>query len=224
MKISIAIALLSLPLLARDAALSIPFPGGADKIEYDDTKFSESEIRTIFTRLSPELAPFYGYMIPNPLELCVDEDKHYEDCGSRDINSPNILNNAEVNVRLSEQKLSELRDTTAPAELEPVQKYLEEFLRVGLRMQKCQLEYYKTGSAAGLKACDSLEGAPECNILVKKIADANDPSEKHKLAQYDWDKCIVKHTNERLGPYPEQTWKKFLEAYGLKETVWEDND
>jgi hypothetical protein len=50
-------------------------------------------------------------------------------------------------------------------------------------MQKCQLEFYKTGDAAGLKACDTLEGAPECNVLVKKTADANDPSEKLKLGR-----------------------------------------
>jgi hypothetical protein len=184
MKLLIAITLLSLPLFARDATLSIPFPEGVDKIEYDDAKFSESQIRTIFTHLSPELAPFYGYMVPGNLGLCVSGDENYKQSGDiRSLGFSQKLKIAGQTFRASEKKLAEVRDGVFPEELNPVQRYLKQFLGAGIRMQKCQLEFYKTGDAAGLKACDTLEGAPECNVLVKKIADANDPSEKLKLGR-----------------------------------------
>jgi hypothetical protein len=224
MKVLVMIVLLSSPMLAEEVTVNIRFPGGVDKIQFDDTRFSESEIRTIFTHLSPELAPFQGYMLPEQLELCIAGDERYKPCGTRDIRSPNFLLNAEVNIRTSEERLDELKHMALPEELKLVQKYLEEFLGYGLRLERCRLEYYRTWNENVLESCDALEGAKECDAIAKKAAVVTDRLEKYKLARYDWYSCVVNHKNAQLREYPEQAWRKFLETYGIKETVFEDND
>ena len=224
MKVLIVIVLLTSPLVAADVTISFRFPGGADKIEFENTKFSESQIRTILTHFSPELAVFNGYMLPEELEACTAGDKRYRPCGTRNIESPNFLHNAAVNVEISKERLKELTDMAPPEELKVVQKYLEEFFRYGLRLQKCRLEYYKTWDENLLESCDALEEAKVCDVVAKKASFMTDRLQKYNLAQYDWPSCVVDQRDAQLGKYPEQAWKKFLETYGIKETVFEDND
>lgn len=224
MKVLVMIVLLSSPMLAEEVTVNIRFPGGVDKIQFDDTRFSESEIRTIFTHLSPELAPFQGYMLPEQLETCIAGDHHYKACGTADIRSKNFFLNSEVNIKTTEEKLNELRDTLFSEELKVVQKYLAEFLGYGLRVQKCRLEYYRTWNADLLVSCDAFEKAEVCNAIVKQAAAANDPLQRYKLVQFEWPTCVVNRKELQLGPYPEGVWNRFLETYGIKETVVWDFD
>ena len=224
MRLLLLVLLLSSRVLAKEITVDIPFPGGVERIKFDDSKISGVEIQRIFEELDTGLSGTYGYPLPAPLRLCTDDDTRYAPCGTGDIHDPNFLHNAEVNIQISAQRLQELKESTFPDELKPVQAYISAFFASLLRVQKCRLDYYKNWNAGVLITCDALSKAEACDGIVAKLEAAKDHSAKYELTWHDWPNCVLDSTNKQLGSYPHNDWNKFLQAYGITEQEITNDD
>jgi hypothetical protein len=217
MRLFLLILLLSGQILARKTVIDIPFPGGVERVRFDDSTISQADIQRIFKQLDPFLSGFSGYSVPESIEFCVNDDKKYAPCGTRDIKAPNFLHNAEVNIQISAQRLRELEEASFPHELKSVRAYTTALLASGLRVQKCRVEYYMNWNVSTLKTCDATEKTETCDAIVEKLDSITDPMTKYELTSFDWPNCVIRSQHKQLGAYPQNDWNRFLKAYGITE-------
>jgi hypothetical protein len=197
-------------------------PGEIDKITYDPKHFSEQEIRHWF-RLSPEVAPFNGYLGPEWLEVCDKSNPKYVACPSN-FGSPKFVQNAEVNLQNIKTRIAALTESQFPVELSPVVRYLKSIQRFELWKETQRLKYLKTGRILPLQAAfETIDPRKECSSEIEAVRTAPNLSEGNNRAWHDWGNCVWRAQLQRVGDYPRSDWGRFLKKFGIAEEAIQDN-
>jgi hypothetical protein len=130
---------------------------------------------------------------------------YYPDCKPRDI--PKL----EQDIKKTEQIVAELDPNNYPVELSDVVRYLRDLQSLWLWIAQQQLGFRKSGKLPEAEyngvdlACEvhaSTDKAQLCNQIV-----------------YQWQTCANHAMMKRLGSYPKEKWKAFLDSYGIQEQL-----
>jgi hypothetical protein len=210
-------------------------------VSFDTSRISESQMRELVL-LSPLVTDYAGVPHPEgfwigastkgavrdkrllavPLENCSKDDAAYTSCQASDISSPNFLHNAEVNLGKARRGLAWLQHLDHPKELQPVIDYLLHGLEVSVWMDEIQFRYYTTWDERVLKeAHEGIDSFRLCPDVFKKLETTSSKEEKYRIVRFDWASCMVGAASRRLGSYPTESWKSFLQTYGIKEHYME---
>ncbi|MGI9101848.1 MAG: hypothetical protein ACR2IF_05320 [Terriglobales bacterium] len=207
----------------------IPDVSGVDEITFDPDRVSEENLRRWIV-LSPLLNPDNGYGGPESIELCKSEDPRYTQCGGPQTSLN--LNNARLNLESIRQRIADL-DTVGryPPELSPVVLYLKQLQTFWLWKETRKLEFFQTGKISELELpfdqnrSDGLDPKQQCGEVLDKIRAAKQSPNSEvirTLVVTDWANCVWFAESRRIGPYPFNSWQRFLSAYGIKEHHVED--
>ncbi|MFQ5656095.1 MAG: hypothetical protein ACE5G5_00970 [Candidatus Methylomirabilales bacterium] len=215
--------------------LFLPFEVGAEKITlgpfrtldsgdyavtFESSRISEDQMKKLVL-ISPYLSSYYKgkTLVFSPsLELCVDDDPAYLDCGTRNIRAPNFYKNAQVNLKAGRQALQFLEGLEYPEELELVVSYLRRSLSFSLWLEETRYEFYESSNADILKRkWGDIDPLMVCTATLKEIENATSQLQKYNLAKYKWHSCLNNVFRERLGQYPLESWNQFITTYGIEE-------
>jgi len=154
-----------------------------------------------------------------PLEWCIKSEPEYINCENNSIESPNFVQNAEVNLKRGRAGLEWIDGLVYPKDLDPVVRYLRGRLSVSLWMEETRLKYYTSWDVNVLRQSEANLGpVSSCEPALRKIDGAHSRTEKYELAKNDWLNCLIATADIRYGHhYPMSSWKSFLAAYRLKE-------
>ncbi len=209
----------SLPAQARQVTLKFDAFPAPVTYTFDTRRISESEMTRLY-RFSPHAFYLYSFW----LEMCIDGDPEYLKCGSRDLDDPNFLANAQVNLRKSRRILQELDRVSHPKELAGAVKYLRETLAFSLWIEERRLDFIKTGDLSILEQnYGQLSGKQVCPQVLAEIRATASDRAKWNLIQYKWHNCMNLAFLDQQGfggNYLRDEWKRFLDAYGIEEVVW----
>jgi hypothetical protein len=195
------------------------FEGDDYRLRFDPRTISADRLVTL-ARLSPHLTFEVEIISATMLELCVDGDVEYLDCGSRDVAAPNFLANARINLSKAEPLREFLETLMYPAELQPVVAYLSTSLSFSLYLAQAQLEFYTTWNLNALKRrWETLDPSQICAQPLRAIESASSIIDKYGSTKYEWHNCLNTVFRRRLGPYPQAAWDRFLRRYGITEEV-----
>ena len=151
-----------------------------------------------------------------PLELCIADDLAYSHCGDNSIDGPNFLRNAKANLEKSRRGLKSLQNLDYPKELQPVVKFLLDWLAFSLWIEETRFRYYSTWDENTLKEAHDGIDAQLCPDIFRKLETANSKEEKYSAVRFDWANCI-ESGNRKLGLYPISSWNAFIKTYGITE-------
>ena len=214
-----ALALLALPAAAAAAPRTLVFPTlfGEYHLAFDDTRASEGELNELIV-LSPHLAGWTSLAVAPRLERCVVGDAAYLDCRPRGVESPGFLWNARVNLERGTAALARLREMRAPAELEPVVRWLTRSLALSLWLEETKLEFYRTGDVGVLRRrYEDVEPGRDCAPVVADVTRAPSRQAQYELVVLPWHNCVNEVARRRLGDYPLPAWQRFLDARSITE-------
>jgi hypothetical protein len=210
-------------------------------ITFDDSKISESTIRTLIP-LSPYVST-YAY-IPNmqnfwttqssdaggvvdktliaiPIEGCIKEDPAYIDCDNNSVTSPNFLRNSSVNLEKDHKGLAWLQNLPHPKELQPVVDYLVKQVSTSVWVEDARFRYYSTWGANVLKQKPAgLDAAPSCPDAFKELGEAKTKAEKYLVVYQTWQNCL-NTASRKNETHPLSSWKSFLKNLGIQEKYTE---
>lgn len=204
---------------AGSITLTLKTLEGEYRLTFDSSKFSVDQIKA-FARLSPP--KHYELVFLSPLELCLEGDPEYGDCGTWDIHAPNFLLNAQVNLKKSSQSLDFLRRLSYPQELRPVVNYLDKNVSFYLCVDQTRLDFYKSWNADLLKrTCQGIDPQLECPSVLAALPRAGSLQERYEFARYEWHNCLNGAFRSLVGEYPIGAWQHFLRTHGLKEELIE---
>lgn len=156
----------------------------------------------------------------NHQESFFGETERYRNCGSRDIRAPDFLHNAKVNVAIGKSYVAMLKSLEVPKELEwaRTERIFPAFV-TGAVIEQI-IKYLESNDIAYLKET-ILEIDPllECASIIEKIKNAKSRVEKARLAERDWNNCIVNQigTTIHAQENSEIAWKNFLKTYSINE-------
>ncbi|HEX3437200.1 MAG TPA: hypothetical protein VHT24_10580, partial [Pseudacidobacterium sp.] len=140
-------------------------------------------------KLSPTLGADNFFLVPQMLDLCIAGDNRYKGCGKED---PNInVENARVNLNEIAARIDQLRSQHYPDELKPVVAYVIAIQEFSLERGARELDYLLNGDEAALERKIGLvDPHIECQHLLERIRDTNDPANLDKMARFDWMNCV----------------------------------
>lgn len=157
-------------------------------------------------------------LIPNSLELCVDNDPRYRPCGKRDITDTNFFINAEINLRWNDAVLSALDKMNVPRELQGILRQFRTSLAFLSTAERRRLEYLRSGDLWLLsKPIGHIDPTAECKSQIRDLSLSNTAGRRFELSLYEWQNCVNSAWNRVSPGYLEQDWQNFLRAYGIKE-------
>ena len=104
-----------------------------------------------------------------------------------------------------------------PFDLSPVVNYLKQLLRFNIWLGQQYITFAETRSAPA-SAYDETN-FPECRVIAERIAHEPDAQQQCEQLGNAWTQCILKSEYRRMGPYPKASWKAFLDANGIRESV-----
>lgn len=129
---------------------------------------------------------------------------YYADCNSSNV--PKLEND----IKQTQETLKKLDSTDYPSELSDVVAYLKTLQSFWLWQEKEELAFLKDGKAPDSEYNDVDLGA--C-----KVSDSGRQNCREVLIK--WHNCVLHLMQKRLGNYPKDRWKAFLDAYGIQERV-----
>jgi hypothetical protein len=95
--------------------------------------------------------------------------------------------------------------------------YLKQLLRFNVWLGQQYIAFAETRSAPA-SAYDETN-FPECRVIAERIAHEPDAQKQCEQLGNAWTQCILKFEYRRMGTYPKATWKAFLDANGIRESV-----
>lgn len=165
------------------------------------------------------------YLIAPQLELCIEQDSRYYECGSRDLKSPNFFKNAEVNINIGKKHLEELNKLKYPKELEPLVNYFKKSLSFSLWANQRLYKFYQSWDIGVLKKeYNDIDPSIVCAEPLRKIQDAKSEYEKYRIAQHEWFNKLNDVFRNKIGKEPIQSWENFILKYKIKEEFILDVD
>jgi hypothetical protein len=193
--------------------------GGEIKYQFDTTKIS-AKVLTKYATLRPDIVDG-RYLVGEPLNVCNNERPEYFPCGSRDIDDPNFIKNAEINLRISKESLGKLQEYTEIAILKPFIDYYKQLLTLSIWLNETELEFYKTWDIDVLKrkysTYDPTKIVPD---VISKIEKSKSKHEKYNLVRIEWHIGINHAVQDDFPEDPrDKRWDAFLKEYNIKEDV-----
>jgi hypothetical protein len=58
--------------------------------------------------------------------------------------------------------------------------------------------------------------------MFKELNEAKTKKEKYELVWHDWQNCVLAAARDKFGTYPVNSWKTFLQNYGIDEKYIEE--
>ena len=218
-KLLVFVCVLAMPSLffGADAQLKVQASEGIDFVSYNTDEVQlEDLLRWI--QLSPNMDDINGYLVPEWLELCVDNEPEYLPCGSRDLRDPNFVANAEVNLGKIRNRLRSLKEGRYPPELQPVVAYFEAIQSTSLQAEEKRLAFLKTWNPAQLSGpVGDIDLNDACPAVLDRLKATIHKQAAYKITQHELHNCINTAFREHLGAYPKLAWEGFLRKYSLQE-------
>jgi hypothetical protein len=128
---------------------------------------------------------------------------YYADC------KPSDISKLEEDIKRTEQMVSDLDHNNYPKELTDVVRYLRDLQSFWLWMAQQELAFLKSGKlpqtdhGLDLSACQmSTDKAPACFQIF-----------------HNWHNCANNELMKRIGSYPKEKWKGFLNSFGIQERL-----
>ena len=190
---------------------------GHDRITFNTARMSEKEVRR-WIMLSPHVADSNSYLVPEPLELCIEKYPEYRKCGTRDWRAKNFIFNADANLQKIRERIKELDESSYPRELGRVVSYFKTIQEDDLFFQSQLLKFVQEWRTEDLaKSFDGIDPGQQCSVEIMRIRTAPDEDAAYRLASKGWRNCINHALRGRIGEYPEADWKEFLHRYLIRE-------
>jgi hypothetical protein len=111
--------------------------------------------------------------------------------------------------------IKELDPSDYPQELSEVVTYLHHLQSFWLWENEQELQFLSVGSPPETK-WEDLDTGHRCNWTVNKLRRAKSRVLKCKAVLFDWNSCLNKAVQDRLGPYPKKSWESFIRSDGLQ--------
>ena len=126
-------------------------------------------------------------------------------------------------VSTARDDIADLKKPEVPKELKALVESRTRSAEIALALSERLLAYYKSWLVTEIsKPLLGVDPKTECADIVRRAQEAKLPQTKFGIVSYEWSNCM----NRKLRPDPEsddfETWRKFLEAYGLKEECEEN--
>lgn len=129
---------------------------------------------------------------------------YYPDC------KPNDISKLEEDIKKTEQMVSDLDHNDYPNELTDVVRYLRDLQSFWLWMAQQELAWLKSGKlpqakykGLDVRVCQvSTDKAPACSQIF-----------------HHWHNCANSKLMKRIGSYPKEKWKAFLDVFGIQERL-----
>jgi hypothetical protein len=131
---------------------------------------------------------------------------YYPEC------KPSDLPKLEQDIKKTEQKLKDLDSNNYPPELTDVVRYLRDLQSFRLWQAKQELEFLKSG-----KLPDSEYSGLDLRIC--QVPTSGDRSQACHQVFIGWHNCVLNRMMKRLGSYPKERWKTFLDSFGIQERI-----
>lgn len=180
----------------RETTIRIPLQPGPEPEEisvltFDPTRVSAKDLEkwTLFHDNARFLTPTILF---------------YPDCKPSDI--PKLRDE----IKRTEELLNEINRSTYPKALTDVVRYVKDLQSYWLWMGRQELEFLTKGKLPPSKYKDwDLSG---CRVVTR---------ETNVCMQFshDWQNCANNEQVRRLGGYPADKWKDFLDAFGVQERM-----
>lgn len=199
--------------------LTISTPEGIQEFHYDSLVVNGADMGR-WAQLSENIAPYNFYLVPESLQVCLSKAADYAQCGSRDLNDPNFMHNARVNISRIERRIAELKSGYYPEELKPVVEYFLRIQTTFLAEDAANLRYMESGDASDLVFVENgVDYGTECGSLIKKFRSTEDKSSLLDRIGHDWHNCVNQAFASRHGydSYPKSSWEHFLKRYSIEE-------
>ena len=113
-------------------------------------------------------------------------------------------------IKKLEQLLEEIDRSQHPKEMNDVVRYVKERQSVWLWMARQELEFLTKGTLPSHEYKD-------WDLSACKVSPG--PTKICYRVFYDWHNCVNDEQGRRLGPYPTDKWKAFLDAIGVEERM-----
>lgn len=181
----------------KEVTLRIPLqPGEPEEIAvvtFDPDRVSAEDVKKwmLLHENAHYHTPMFGY---------------YPDCKPSDI--PKL----EQDIKKTEQMLNDLDANNYPKEAADVVRYVKDLQSFWLWLAQQELAFLKSGklppaeyNGIDLGACQvstSTDGAHACSQIF-----------------FRWHNCANDQMAKRLGSYPKEKWKAFLDAFGIQERL-----
>jgi len=157
-------------------------------------------------------------LLASSLELCLTGDPRYASCGTRTISDPNFFRNAQANVERNLKALAAVDRLQVPVELNPILKHYRESLAFYSTLQQRRLEYLRTGDVQVLSMpIGSIDLPKLCAPELKNLELATTLQQRYAMSYGPWHKCANREWHRKLRGYPTEAWRRFLDAYGIRE-------
>jgi hypothetical protein len=219
LKLLVFVWVLAMPSLffGADAQLKVRASDGTDFLSYNPDEVQRQDLLR-WIRLSPNVDEINGYLVPESLELCVDNEPEYLPCGSRDLRDPNFVGNAEVNLGKIRNRLRSLEEGSYPPELQPVVAYFEAIQSTFLQAEQKRLAFLKTWNPAQLSGpVGNIDLNETCPAVLDRLKATVDKQAAYKITKHELHNCINSAFREYLGAYPKLAWEEFLRNHFLRE-------
>ena len=216
----------SLCLSASDSGsqrtITIPVSIGHDRITFNTARISEEQVRR-WIRLSPNVSASNNYLVPEPLQLCIEGHPEYRECGTRNWTAKNFIFNANVNLQKIRDRVKQLDGASHPQELGRVVSYFRTIQDDNLFFQSQLLKFVEEGRIESLTTSfDGIDPGQQCSAEIVRIRGASEKDAAYKLAFHDWWSCVNGSLRAKIGKYPQAEWKEFLRQYSIREDFIED--
>ena len=190
---------------AEAETVALYMPGGEARLSFDSRTISEDQVQQL-ALISPHLSWFFVSPI-------------WEDAAGP-LEGPD-LREAEVTLRDLAETLEDIAHLDVPAELEAARAYVRREGAFYVCLRRAQLAYYGGDDHALAVECDEIDAPTSCWDLVVEAPLLRTVDKRHELAAYAWRNCMSDRFQERLGHYPLDNWRAFLERFGVEEDIIE---
>jgi hypothetical protein len=123
---------------------------------------------------------------------------------------PSDIFNLQDEIKKTEELLVEIDGSDHPKELDDVVRFVKDRQLFWVWMARQELEFLTKGRLPALKYKDWDLSACQVAPVKEKIC---------FQVFYDWANCANNEQARRLGPYPTDKWKAFLDALGVQERM-----
>ena len=201
--------------VAAARTMVLPTIDGEVRLHFQPRRISEGRLRELLLVSPYDLSTF----IPPNLEQCIDADPAYGDCGTRTLDDPSFLYNAEVNAARGRDMLDAIDRLAPPLELIKVVDYVRAQIEFYVCLHAAQLAYYRGDDTALSVTCDWIDARLGCTETVEQAAMTCAPDARQDLAGYDWYNCMNHIFWQTRDPYPLDDWRDFLDGVGVEEEI-----
>lgn len=160
------------------------------------------------------------YYLSLGVNLCVEGESGYKDCGSRDIHAKFFFENAAHNLELARERLAYLDGLKDFSELQPLVDYFRNSLRFTIWMDERLLAYYRSWDPAEL-AHDykPLPIVNETSAILLELKNTKDIDARWHLSLYKWANAANRLYRAQEGEPPRDLWARFLRERKITESI-----